>query len=200
MHTQVERNRNEVSQIYNQIRELLLEREQAQKKQISDNLIKEEQECKDALNQIVEMLGNITKLKTEMIGAADEEDLDLVCKAKYRSQICTEVNGQQARDLSNFDVTKATNGLSFVEIKKENELTQISKIIHPNFKGNVSSTLYSHTASTANKVKKQGTINDRDVSQHKQPEQRVPREEFKRSNKIQKKQSPHRNTRTKKTS
>lgn len=42
MQEQAEKNRRELSQIYNYIRELILEREQALKRQISDNLNKEE--------------------------------------------------------------------------------------------------------------------------------------------------------------
>jgi hypothetical protein len=68
------------------------------------------------------MLGKIQTLKTEMIGASNEDDLDLVCNAKYRVNVCNEVNGQQSKDLSNYDVSKATLGLSFIEIKKEQEL------------------------------------------------------------------------------
>lgn len=45
MQGQAEKNRRELSQIYNYIRDLLLEREQALKRQISDNLSREEQEC-----------------------------------------------------------------------------------------------------------------------------------------------------------
>jgi len=46
MHSQADKNRREISQVYNQVRELLLERENMLKKQISENLQKEELECK----------------------------------------------------------------------------------------------------------------------------------------------------------
>lgn len=42
MHVQAEKNRKELSSIYSYVRELLLEREQALKRQISENLVKEE--------------------------------------------------------------------------------------------------------------------------------------------------------------
>ena len=42
MQSQAEKNRRELSQIYNYLRDLLLEREQALKRQISDNLSREE--------------------------------------------------------------------------------------------------------------------------------------------------------------
>jgi hypothetical protein len=48
-------------------------------------------------------------------------------------------------------------------VKREAEMTQISKIMHPGYKGPAGgSTLYSHTASTANKVfsKKAGNTNN----------------------------------------
>ena len=63
MQTQAEKNRRELSQIYSIVRELILEREQALKKQISDNLIREESECKDKLQEIAEFMGIIGTLK-----------------------------------------------------------------------------------------------------------------------------------------
>ena len=45
MQNQAEKNRKELSQIYSYVRDLILEREQALKRQISDNLCKEEEEC-----------------------------------------------------------------------------------------------------------------------------------------------------------
>ena len=49
MHSQAERNRRELSQIYAYVRELLMDREQTLKRQISDNLQREEQESQTRL-------------------------------------------------------------------------------------------------------------------------------------------------------
>jgi len=45
MQMQAENNRKEISAIYGYIKELIMEREQNLKKQISDNLCREEEEC-----------------------------------------------------------------------------------------------------------------------------------------------------------
>lgn len=45
MHSQAESNRRELSKIYSYVRELILEREQTLKRQISENLVREEQDC-----------------------------------------------------------------------------------------------------------------------------------------------------------
>jgi hypothetical protein len=42
MHAQADKNRKELSSIYSYIRELILEREQTLKRQISENLVREE--------------------------------------------------------------------------------------------------------------------------------------------------------------
>ena len=66
MHAQAEKNRRELSQIYNLVREILLEREQNLKRQISENLIKEEQESDDKIEDINCFMGRIMELKQEM--------------------------------------------------------------------------------------------------------------------------------------
>jgi hypothetical protein len=45
MHSQAEQNRRELSKIYSYVRDLILEREQTLKRQISENLVREEEEC-----------------------------------------------------------------------------------------------------------------------------------------------------------
>jgi len=94
------------------------------------------------------------ELKQEYQASHDEEEIEFIQKVKGRSNLCEEVNGGSSKELLSFNVTTSLNGLNQVEVKKHDELTQISKIIHPNFKGQ--STLYSHTQSTANKMKKEG--------------------------------------------
>ena len=67
MQSQAEKNRRELSQIYNYLRDLLIEREQALKRQISDNLSREESECQVKLGEISDFMTMITQLKNEML-------------------------------------------------------------------------------------------------------------------------------------
>ncbi len=67
MHLQAEKNRREISQIYNFVRELLLEREQALKRQISENLQREEQESSTKLQEITDFMSKVNQLKQELL-------------------------------------------------------------------------------------------------------------------------------------
>jgi len=140
---------------------MISERESALKKQISDNLVREEEECNLKMKEIKGSMHLIRDLKSEIIASSQENEIDMLNKAKLRTSLCEEVNGTKTKDLASISINM-DKALSY-EIKRENELTQISKILHPFFKGNPAfvntipaSTLLSHTASTANKVNKKG--------------------------------------------
>jgi hypothetical protein len=67
MQTQAEKNRKELSQIYSFVRELILDREQSLKREISDNLIKEEQECHAKLQEVADFMALINNVKVELV-------------------------------------------------------------------------------------------------------------------------------------
>lgn len=138
MHLQAEKNRREISQIYNFVRELLLEREQALKRQISENLQREEQESSTKLQEITDFMSKVNQLKQELLSQNSESEIELLNKARQRQQVCGEINGQRSKELVAFSIMGMANmSQSLIEIKRDQELSQISKIVNPSFKGPV---------------------------------------------------------------
>ena len=135
MQTQCDKNRKELSLIYNFIRDLIMEREQALKKQISDNLQKEERECKMKLQENNEFLEKILELKKEQLLLQGESDLEILSKARERVHLTQECNGTKSSQLVNFTIQQLnSHHQSLIEVKKEQELTMISKLINPQYK------------------------------------------------------------------
>lgn len=66
MHVQSDKNRKELTQIFSYVRELILDREQSLKKLLSDNMIREEQECKNRVELNSELINKINCLKQEL--------------------------------------------------------------------------------------------------------------------------------------
>lgn len=77
----------------------------------------------------------------------------------------SEVNGPRSKDLASFNINiVASQCMSLTEIKRDQELGQVSKLVNPSYKGPAvvssfgqpaSSSLYSHTKSS--QLKRGGT-------------------------------------------
>jgi len=64
--------------------------------------------------------------------------LELLAKAKHRINFAVDVNGTKCKDLVSYSISNTAAGhLSLLEMKRELELTQISKIVHPTYKGSI---------------------------------------------------------------
>lgn len=95
MHATAERNRRELSAVYSYVRDLLLEREQALKRSISETLTKEEQEAELKLKEIAEFMSQILGLKQELLSQSRESEIEVLLKAKRRAQLSADVNRQK---------------------------------------------------------------------------------------------------------
>lgn len=104
MHSAADKTRTELSAIYALVRELILEREQAQKRTVSELLIREEEECNTKLRDIQELIDCINGLKQEIVASSTEGEIEMLRKSKIRSRICEEINGQRARDLTSIKI------------------------------------------------------------------------------------------------
>lgn len=93
MHSQAESNRRELSKIYSYVRDLILEREQTLKRQISENLVREEEDCESKLAEITDYFSLISSLKSELVQQNSESEIDILLKAKLRVTSGLEVNG-----------------------------------------------------------------------------------------------------------
>ena len=166
MHQQADKNRKELSSIYSYLRDLILERETTLKRQISENLTKDEQDGDQKLYEMSEFTNMIQSLKQELVNQSQENEIEVLQKSKARSQMFAEVNGPRAKELSSFNINVvASQCMSLTEIKREQELGQVSKLINPAYKGPAvvssfgqpasSSSLYSHTKSS--QMKRGGT-------------------------------------------
>jgi hypothetical protein len=61
-----------------------MEREQFLKKSISENLIKEEQDCTGKLNDLNEMINNISIFRSEVQDSQVDTDLEFLNKVRIR--------------------------------------------------------------------------------------------------------------------
>ncbi len=104
MHQQADKNRKELSSIYSYLRELILERETTLKRQISENLTRDEQEGDSKLYEISEFMNMIQMLKQELVNQSQENEIEVLQKSKARAIAQAEVNGQRAKDLSSFNI------------------------------------------------------------------------------------------------
>ena len=67
MHQQADKNRKELSSIYSYLRDLILERETTLKRQISENLTKDEQDGDQKLYEMSEFTNMIQSLNQELV-------------------------------------------------------------------------------------------------------------------------------------
>jgi hypothetical protein len=93
MHLLADKNRKEISVIYNQAREIIMEREQHLKRQISEHLEKEEQDCDGKVGELNSIIYKIAMLKQEIVASASEDEIEILRQAKKRSHMCDEVKG-----------------------------------------------------------------------------------------------------------
>jgi hypothetical protein len=94
----------------------------------------------------------IQLLKQEIVASSGEDEIEILKQAKKRVALCEEIKGPKTKELLSYQVN---SGALPTEVKKDVEMTQISKIMHPTYKGPVGgSTLLSHTASTTSKANK----------------------------------------------
>lgn len=123
MHQQADKNRKELSSIYSYLRELILERETTLKRQISENLTRDEQDGDSKLYELSEFVGMIQMLKQELVNQSQESEIEVLQKARARTLIFTEVNGPRAKDLSSFNIGHfQAQCMSLNEIKRDQEL------------------------------------------------------------------------------
>ena len=90
------------------------------KRQISDNLSREETECQGKLSEIGDFMGLINQIKAELLQQSQESELDVLLKARQRQFLSSEVNGQRGKDLVAFNIVTTSNtSQSLVEIKRD---------------------------------------------------------------------------------
>ena len=152
MRQQADDNRQEVSKLYNLMRETLLQREHALKRFISEYLVKEETQCTDKCQQIQGLLAMLSDFSESLEITNEETDIQILQRQLDRKQIIQSVHDNpDLKEVSSLNV--AAFGLnmpsdkqpnvpfvSLNQLKKETEQQQASKVIGPNFKGSVTST------------------------------------------------------------
>lgn len=170
MKLQADNNRRELSILYNGIRDMLIQREQALKTYISEVYQKEEASCETKISTIEDALANIEDYEENIAMALEESEIDLLRKFNERKLLVNTFNAdQQIKELTQLNVGQygLANGppvvvqssqkskkqvqqettqleeqppfQSLCEIKKDTEQLQVSKIINPSFKGQLTS-------------------------------------------------------------
>ncbi len=102
------------------------------KKQISENIVKEEKDCNSKLEEISNLINSVQILKQEVAESEQDGDIDLLLKSNQRKILYQHTNGPLQKDLVNTQIPSVVTA----EIKRDQEMIQISRIVHPQFKGN----------------------------------------------------------------
>ena len=92
MKLQAEQNRRELSILYNAIRDMLIQREQALKTYISEVYQKEEAQCDSKIIQIDDAIGSIEDFDDNLSAALEENDIDLLRKFSERKLLVNTFN------------------------------------------------------------------------------------------------------------
>ena len=92
MKIQAEQNRRELSRLYNAIRDMLIQREQALKTFISEVYEREEQACHAKLVSIDEALRNIADYEDNIALAMEETDIELLRRFNERKLLVNTFN------------------------------------------------------------------------------------------------------------
>ena len=92
MKLQAEQNRRELSVLYNAIRDMLIQREQALKTYISEVYQKEEQACEMKIQQIEEGLTAIEDFDDGISEALEENDIELLKRFSERKILANTFN------------------------------------------------------------------------------------------------------------
>jgi len=130
------KNRSEISKIFNEIRNRIIERETMLKKQISDTLEYEQGYFKHRILYLEEQMRSISDLKDEKQRIDGEPIFETLIQSPYRFEIENEANRK---------VESITFRIVFPEIKKDEEIASIIRAIVPNHLRN---TLLSGTVSS----------------------------------------------------
>ena len=92
MKVQAENNRRELSVLYNAIRDLLIQREQALKTFIAEVQEREEDHCQAKISQIDEALANIEDYEENIAIALEESEIDLLRRFNERKLLVNTFN------------------------------------------------------------------------------------------------------------
>eukprot|EP00347_Sterkiella_histriomuscorum_P017673 403348434 len=150
------KNRSEISKIFNEIRNKIIDRETNMKKQISDTLEREQHTLKQKIVYLEDQMKCIQDLKDEKIMIENETVLETLIQSPFRQEIENDANRKV--DILSFAQV-------FSEIKKDEEIANIVRAIIPQ---HLRTTLLSNTVSSQIKKKeKQDEAKRREFS--KQP-------------------------------
>lgn len=118
----VNKKRDEISNVFGEIKKVLNERESALKLAVSEALQKEEKSMKKYKSQIKEHLKVIDTFRHEVKKVDKEKDIEILLAVKAREKLA-EAASKRPVDLS-FD-------LNLTDVKKENELAYLIKVVLP---------------------------------------------------------------------
>ena len=153
MEDSANKNRSEISKIFNEIRNRMVEREANLKKQISDTLEREQSIFKQRIGVLEEQMRSIQDLKEEKIRIDSEHLLETLIQSPFRFEVENEAN-RKVETLAFKQV--------FSEVKKDEEIGNIVRAIIP---PHLRTTLLSGTVSSQIKKKeKQEEIKRRESS------------------------------------
>ena len=112
MKQQAENNRSELSVLYNAIRDLLMQREQALKTFIAEVQDREEAQCQNKIAQIDDALDRIQDHEENLAMALEEQEIDLLKRFNERKLLVNTFNTDVAiKDLQMLNV--AAFGLAY---------------------------------------------------------------------------------------
>ena len=135
------KNRSEISKIFNEIRNKIVERETFLKRQISESLEKEQSSLKQRIMALEDQMRSIQELKEEKVRIDKESMLETLAQSVYRWEIENDAN----RKVEAVAINKV-----FVEVKRDDEISNIVRAITPS---HLKSTLLISTVSS--QIKKQ---------------------------------------------
>jgi hypothetical protein len=135
------KNRSEISKIFNEIRNKIVERETFLKRQISESLEKEQSSLKQRIMELEDQMRSIQELKEEKVRIDKESMLETLAQSVYRWEIENDAN----RKVEAVAINKV-----FVEVKRDDEISNIVRAITPS---HLKSTLLISTVSS--QIKKQ---------------------------------------------
>lgn len=122
MEDSANKNRSEITKIYNDMRHKIIERESQLKKQISETLDREQIIYKKKISQLENQLDSISDLKESKIAIGNENAIDTLLSAVLRYDLENEAN---------LKIETLAFGNVFKEVKREEELAIMLKILVP---------------------------------------------------------------------
>ncbi len=134
--------REKVTSVFKEITNVIHERESVLKQNISNILEKEEDVLNTTTGQIQEHLSSIATFKSDATHMRNEADCTLLEHSLDRSQKSAQANRP---------LPSVSFAVAFPDVKKENELTVLWKMLSPQSGKQPTSSLYATTASYASK-------------------------------------------------